>query len=52
MDELDEAELRHEAREMYKDLGAVGCLECINEGIVFFSILLGIVYEETHGKKD
>ncbi len=52
MKELEEAELRHEAREMYNDLGAEGCIECIGEGIAFFSILMEIIMEDIREKKE
>ncbi len=50
LSELEDAQMRVEAREMYNDLGAEGCLECIAEGITFFNILMMIIYEERNEK--
>ena len=44
--ELEEAEMRHEAREMYNDIGLEGCLACLNESNTFNLVLISVILEE------
>lgn len=44
--ELDKAELKHECREMYRDIGFKGCLAALEETICFGQTMLEVLREE------
>lgn len=48
INELDKAEIRHEARDIYRDMGMKGALEVLDEVITFATILAEVLKEEMH----
>ena len=44
--ELDKAELTHECREMYKDIGFHGCLSALSETLLFGQTMIDVLREE------
>lgn len=44
--ELDLAELRHEFRELYKDLGYEGCLQVLYEFLISAETMCKVIQEE------
>lgn len=52
LNELDEAQLRHEFRQTYKDLGYVGSLRVVYELITAATIFMDIIIEERSNGND
>lgn len=52
INELDKAQLRHEMRSLYKEVGMQGALECLYEILASGVILLEVIKEEYEKSKD
>lgn len=44
--ELDQAQLRHSFRNMYKDIGIVGCYQVLYEFLLSANLLMDVMNEE------
>ena len=54
INEWDRAEIKHQAREMYNDLGYEGTLDCLMECLVFVECVSEVILEEwekNYGKR-
>lgn len=51
INELDKAQLRHEMRSLYKEVGMQGALECLYEILASGIILLEVIKEEYEKEK-
>lgn len=52
INELDRAEIRHQARELYRDIGFEGSLEALMESMVFCEELARVINEERFGQTE
>jgi hypothetical protein len=49
--ELDLAQLKHEMREMYKNIGRLGSLQVVYEMLIGAQMLLEVIQEERANEK-
>lgn len=50
--ELDEAELRHEIRELYNDIGFDGVMSALNEMMIYSRVTLEVLKEEYENSRN
>lgn len=52
MDEMTKAEMKHEFREMYKNIGFQECLQVLYELLLSSQLLTEVLYEEVVEKNE
>lgn len=50
--ELDLAELKHDFRSMYKNIGLEGCLQVVYEFAISMDLLLTVIQEELKNERN